>query len=514
MLENVMDDDACYRALASRDSAFDGRFFVAVRTTGIYCRPSCPATTPKRVNVSFHPTAASAQAAGYRACKRCRPDAVPGSPEWNARADLVGRAMRSIADGVVDREGVAGLAQRLGYSERHLNRQLAAEVGAGPLALARAQRAQTARVLLETTDVVITDVAFAAGFTSIRQFNDTVRDVFAATPTELRASRRVRSGPVGSISLRLPFRPPLAAAQLFGFLALRAVPGVEEGSSTGYRRTLSLAHGVAVVELGDEAIDSTDAARGGRVRRPEAWLAEHWVPCRIKLADLRDLGAAVARCRRLLDLDADPRAIDDVLSGGPGALLAESVARLPGIRLPGHVDGAELAVRAVLGQQVSVAGARTLARRLVDQHGRALAVPDGSLTHTFPSAEALARVDPDRFPMPRSRAAALSALARALAAHDIELDPGADRDQTTARLMALPGIGAWTSDYIRMRALGDPDVAMEGDLGFRHGLRALGGPTDPRAVAAIGDSWAPWRSYALQHIWAAASSTVYEERSA
>jgi AraC family transcriptional regulator of adaptative response / DNA-3-methyladenine glycosylase II len=504
MLVTVMDDEACYRALASRDSAFDGRFFVAVRTTGIYCRPSCPATTPKQVNVSFHVTAASAQAAGYRACKRCRPDAVPGSPEWNVRADLVGRAMRSIADGVIDRDGVSGLAERLGYSERHLARQLTAEVGAGPLALARAQRAQTARVLLETTDVPISDVAFAAGFSSIRQFNDTVREIFASTPTIVRSGRRPDRAPAGSISLRLAFRPPLAAVELFGFLALRAVPGVEQGFRYGYRRTLSLPHGVAVVDLGDtEPVDSHRAPRG-----EPAWLAQNWLPCRIKLTDLRDLATAVARCRRLLDLDADPRAVDAVLAGSAGGLLEDSVARTPGIRVPGHVDGAELAVRAVLGQQVSVAGARTLAGRLVARYGDALPAPDGTLTHAFPTPEALCALEPRELAMPRSRASAILSLVQAVAAGDVDLDPGADRDATGARLMALPGIGRWTVDYIRMRALGDPDVAMTSDLGYRHGLQALGATSESAA------DWRPWRSYALQHIWAAATIDVQEARTA
>jgi AraC family transcriptional regulator of adaptative response / DNA-3-methyladenine glycosylase II len=508
MLDYMMDDDACYRALASRDSRFDGWFFVAVRTTGIYCRPSCPAMTPKRSNATFHPSSASAQAAGFRACKRCRPDAVPGSPEWNVRADLVGRAMRSIADGVVDREGVAGLARRLGYSERHVTRQLAAEVGAGPLALARAQRAQTARILLETTDVPITGVAFAAGFSSVRQFNDTVQEVFATTPTQLRAlpMRGRRPSTVGTISLRLPFRKPIAAAALFDFLALRAVSGVEEGWTYGYRRTLSLAHGVAIVELG-EPIPIDESAD-----RLPGWIDEGWIPCRIKLSDLRDLGAAVARCRRLLDLDADPRAVDEVLGADP--LLAGSVAARPGIRVPGHVDGNELAVRAVLGQQVSVLGARTLAARLVAQCGLVLPVPDGSLTHAFPTPQALADLDPATLAMPKSRATALLSLVSALTRQEIDLEPGADRDETTASLMALPGIGQWTADYIRMRALGDPDVAMSTDLGFRHGVQVLGADGDPKHTDELARRWRPWRSYALQHVWAAATHHVQEAKTA
>jgi len=268
MLVSMMTDDACYLALSSRDPRFDGWFFAAVLTTGIYCRPSCPAMTPKRSNVRFLPTAAAAQEAGFRACKRCRPDAVPGSPEWNVRADLVGRAMRHIADGVVDREGVAGLARRLGYSERHVNRQLVAEVGAGPIALARAQRSQTARLLLETTEVPIANVAFAAGFASVRQFNDTVREVFALTPTQLRASRKPasRTPTPGALHLRLPFRRPFAPTPIFEFLTTRAVPGVEQGSGSWYRRTLGLTHGSAIIELGDRAGSA------------EVWVKQGWIP--------------------------------------------------------------------------------------------------------------------------------------------------------------------------------------------------------------------------------------------
>jgi AraC family transcriptional regulator of adaptative response / DNA-3-methyladenine glycosylase II len=498
----MLNDDACYRALSSRDARFDGWFFVAVTSTGIYCRPSCPAMTPKRSNVRFLPSAAAAQDAGFRACKRCRPDAAPGSPEWNVRADLVGRAMRHIADGVVDREGVAGLAQRLGYSERHVHRQLLAEVGAGPLALARAQRSQTARILLETTDVPIADVAFAAGFTSVRQFNDTVREIFALTPSQLRASRRpaVRSiarPTPGVLVLRLPFRRPFAATPTFGFLAQRAVAGIEHGTRFGYRRTLGLAHGAAVVEVGDPA--------AGTDPTPD-WEKQGWLPCRLELADLRDLASAVARCRRLLDLDADAQAVRETLGDDPilrGALMHE-----PGRRVPGHVDGFELAVRAVLGQQVSVAGARTLAGRLTASLGTPMAAPTGELTHLFPTPQAIAAANAESLSLTKGRSLALISLASAVAEGTLDLGPGADRDQTATQLLALPGIGQWTVNYILMRALGDPDVFMPTDLGVRHGLRALGFAGDVRASESLALRWRPWRSYALQHIWAAASAAA------
>jgi AraC family transcriptional regulator of adaptative response / DNA-3-methyladenine glycosylase II len=484
--------DACYRAVSSRDQRFDGWFFVAVLTTGIYCRPSCPAMTPKRSNVRFLRTSAAAQEAGFRACKRCRPDAVPGSPEWNVRADLVGRAMRQIADGVVDREGVAGLARRLGYSERHVHRQLVAEVGAGPIALARAQRSQTARLLLETTDVAIADVAFAAGFASVRQFNDTIREVFALTPSLLRASRRPASPTpsAGALHLRLPFRRPFTPLHTFEFLATRAIPGVEVGSTCGYRRTVGLVHGPAVISLGELAGEGGSEAE------------QSWISCRLELSDLRDLAPAVARCRRLLDLDADMRAVSDVLGDDP--LLAASISAEPGRRVAGHVDGFELAVRAVLGQQVSVAGARTLAARLVAALGEPLTTSDGELARLFPTAQAVADADPATLSLTRARAAAVIGLAQSVADGDIDLDPGADRDRTSAKLLALPGIGPWTVSYIRMRVLADPDVFMPTDLGVRQGLRQLGFSGDARDIEALAQRWRPWRSYALAHIWAAA----------
>jgi AraC family transcriptional regulator, regulatory protein of adaptative response / DNA-3-methyladenine glycosylase II len=478
----VMDAESCYRAVQSRDGRFDGWFVTAVSTTSIYCRPSCPAIPPKRANVRFYPTAAAAQGAGFRACKRCRPDATPGSPEWNVRDDVVGRAMRLIGDGVVDREGVGGLAARLGYSERHLHRQLVAGLGAGPLALARAQRAQTARLLLETTDLRASDVAFAAGFTSIRQFNDTVREVYAVAPTALRTAAAWAAEAPGRIVLRLPYRAPIDLPGLFTFLAARAVPGVEEGTPAGYRRTLRLPHGSGVVEL----------SAGPPAGAP-------YVRAVLRLEDLRDLGAAVARCRRLLDLDADPAAVDAQLGTDP--LLAPLVAAAPGRRSPGHVDGPELAVHAVLGQQVSVAGARTLAARLVARHGDALPVPDGALTALFPTPAALAAADPADLPVPGSRRRALLALTAALAEGSLTLDPGVDRDEAERALLALPGIGPWTAGYVRLRALGDPDAFLPGDLGVRHALARCGRPADARAAREMARAWRPWRAYALHCLW-------------
>lgn len=474
----LLDDDQCYRAIQSRDARFDGWFVTAVRTTGIYCRPSCPAITPKRGNVEFFRAAATAQAHGFRACKRCRPDASPGSPEWNTRADAVGRAMRLIADGLVDRDGVGGLAQRLGYSERQVHRLLVGEVGSGPLALARAQRAQTARTLIETTDMAITDVAFAAGFSSVRQFNDTVREVYAASPSELRAKRSTPTGS-GEVTVRLACREPFDATHLLAFLSARAVPGVEEVVDGVYRRALRLARGNGVVSVD---------------------LSGPVITCSLVLDEVADVQAAVQRTRRLLDLDCDPASVRAVLADD--ALLAPLVAARPGLRAPGHPDGTELLVRAVLGQQVSVAGARTLARRVVQAHGEPLARPVGAVTHAFPAAATIAGMSPADFAMPRARGAALINACAHLADGTIVLDAGSDRVAATAALEALPGLGAWTAGYIAMRALGDPDVFLPTDIGVRNALRAIGVDASPKAAAALSERWRPWRSYALHHLWA------------
>jgi AraC family transcriptional regulator, regulatory protein of adaptative response / DNA-3-methyladenine glycosylase II len=471
-----LDHEWCYRAVSSRDSRFDGWFVTAVRTTGIYCRPSCPAITPRRRNVEFLASSAAAQQRGYRACRRCRPDASPGSPHWNVRSDVVARAVRLIGDGTVDRVGVVGLAERLGFSPRHLSRLIAAELGAGPLALARAQRAHTARLLVETTPMAFTDVAFAAGFSSVRQFNETFREVFDVSPTALRAA----GGPPGSartsggaISIRLAVRPPFAGAALFAFLGQRAVEGVEHWDGERFRRALSLPHGHGVAVLAPH---------------PEFVTAE------VRLCDWRDLAPAVQRLRRLLDLDADPEAVDSLLGADP--VLAPAVAGVPGRRLPGSVDPIETSVRAVIGQQVSVAGARTVAGRLVAACDRRLNLADPVLAHVFPSITDIAGLDDSALPMPRSRREALRHLAGAVTSGRLVLDAGADRSDTFRELQEIPGIGVWTASYVLMRGLHDPDVFLPTDLGVRRALDRHGATLD------AADAWRPWRSYALHHLWA------------
>jgi AraC family transcriptional regulator of adaptative response / DNA-3-methyladenine glycosylase II len=493
---NTLDDPVFaerYRAMSARDSRFDGQFITGVRTTGIYCRPSCPAVTPKPDNVTFYLTAAAAHEAGLRACKRCLPDAVPGSPEWNVRDDLAARAMRLIADGTVEREGVPGLAHRLGYTPRHLGRVLTAELGAGPLALARAHRAQTARLLLIGTDLPITDVAFAAGFSSVRQFNETMAEVYRLTPGAIRsAARRSPSSPrqegAATLSLRLPARAPFDGASVLGFLGARAIAGVESANVSGdatYARALRLPHGPASVRLSLAGTPDAPA-----------------VQCEATLADVADLAPLVARVRRLLDLDADAEAIDSALSADPA--LAPEVAAAPGLRVPGAVDAEEIVFRALIGQQISVAAARTALTRLTDALGEPISL--GGFTRLFPTATAIAEHGREVLRGPARRIDAIVGAATALADGTLTIDVGESRDDLEARLLALPGIGPWTAGYVALRVLGSPDVLLTGDLALRQGAARLGLPSDARELAERGARWAPWRSYAGMHLWRRASA--------
>ena len=468
----IPDDETCYRAVQSRDPRFDGWFFTAVRTTGIYCRPSCPAITPQRRNVSFHPSAAAAQRAGYRACKRCRPDASPGSPEWNIRGDLAGRALRLIADGVIDRDGVPGLASRLGYSERQLHRTLTAEVGAGPArpgpGPARTDRAGAAR-----------DHRSAGHRRRVRGRirqrapvqRHRPRGVRGATERPARRAAARPSPEPGVVVLRLPYRAPMAPAAVLDFLGAHAVPGLETYADGVFTRTVDAPGGPALI-----ALEPGDGA----------------VTCRVRLTETRDLVTVVARVRRLLDLDADPVAVDAALERDPH--LAPLVRKRPGVRAPGTVDGVETAIRTVVGQQISLRGARTVLGRIVAEHGRVAF--DGEPWRLFPSAGTLAAVDPATLPMPRARGRTVHALSTAFAAGDLALDPGVDRPATRSALLALPGVGPWTADYLLMRAAADPDVLLASDLVVKRaaadlGVELRGGRPD----------WAPWRTYATYHLW-------------
>jgi AraC family transcriptional regulator of adaptative response / DNA-3-methyladenine glycosylase II len=474
-----------YRALSSRDARFDGQFIAGVHSTGIYCRPSCPAMTPKQRNVSFYRTAAAAHEAGLRACKRCQPDAVPGSPDWNLTDDLASRAMRLITDGVVERDGVPGLAARLGYTPRHLTRVLRNELGAGPLALARAHRAQAARTLLASTALSVADVAFASGFSSVRQFNETILAVYETTPTELRRlARRGRFAVPGSaaapgagdagtaITLRLPARGPFDGQGVMRYLADHGIPGLESVTDGVFERTVRLPGGLARLALrldGDRAVSVT--ARLDRVS---------------------DLSTLVARVRRLFDLDADAVAIDEALAADP--VLAPLVTAAPGIRIPGAMDAEEALFRTLVGQQVSIAAARTVLGALTRELGT-----DGQ----FPTAEQFAERGSEVLRGPASRVATILGAAEAIVDGRLRLDVGQSTEDFTASLVALPGIGAWSAGYLAMRVLGNPDVLLTTDLVLRQSAAALGLPSNPRELDRHGARWAPWRSYANLHLWRA-----------
>lgn len=537
-----------YRAIDARDTRFDGQFFTAVSSTGIYCRPSCPARTPKPENVTFYLTSAAAHEGGYRACKRCLPEAAPGTPEWDLRRDVAGRAMRLIGDGVVDRDGIHGLAAGLGYTPRHVHRMLVAELGAGPLALARARRAQAARALLVSSDLPLSQVAFAAGFGSIRQFNETIQQVFAATPGELRARGRrgshhdgaepgrrglapgaATSGlaagapgadapgadPSGEVApvrlgVDLPVRQPFDAPGVFAFLAARAVDGVEvadvsRGDRLRYARTLSLPHGPGAVD-----VVATAGPRG-----------EWQVRAQLELVSLGDVAPAVARVRRMLDLDADPVAVDGALGADP--VLAPLVARTPGIRVPGAVDPHELVVRALVGQQISVAAARTHLSRLAAHAGSTYSSTLAGLDRLFPTPDQILRTVPEPAPdealdaarplrLPGRAVRTVLATCRALADGGLAVHVGVEPEVLRAQLVARPGIGPWTAAYVAMRVLGDPDTWLTGDVAVLAGARSAGAITDDQPSAAAhrvlterAAAWAPWRSYATMHLWQAAT---------
>ena len=483
----TLDFDTCYRAVLARDPRFDGRFYTAVTSTGIYCRPVCPARTPARRNMRFYPHPGAAEAAGFRACRRCRPEASPGSPEWNVRADLAGRAVRLIADGYVDEHGVDGLARRLAVTERHLRRLLVADLGAGPLALARSMRMQTARRLLAETAMPVTEIAFASGFSSVRQFNATFLESYGMPPSSLRPALRRQPASDGAagpdaawLTLKLACREPFDGQALLGFLAPRAVPGVEQVTGNTYARTIRAPGGPGLIEL--TLPGATGASHGTR-----------HVLLRARLPRLRGVGPVVSRCRQLLDLDADACAIGAVLAADE--LLAPLVASRPGLRVPGTYDGFELAVRAVLGQQVSVPAARTLAGRLAERYGTRLETAGTWPSVLFPAPSDVAEADLSGLGLTTARQATLRALAAAVADGTLELDHGADPQETAARLAELPGIGPWTIAYILMRAVRDPDAFPAADLGLRRALEHLGGP------AGRPDRWHPWCAYAAVHLW-------------
>lgn len=477
------DAELLYRAHVSRDGRYDGRYFAGVITTGIYCRPVCRVRTPKPENVLFFACAAAAEAAGFRPCMRCRPDSSPGTPAWQAATETVSRALRLIADGALDGDGsVDALASRLAVSARQLRRLFKEHLGATPVEVAAARRTHFARRLVDETDMTMAQVAFAAGFESVRQFNHAMRETFRLTPTELRRKRhrRQRNGDDDALMLRLAYRPPLDWTAMAAFLRARAIAGVEEVTADAYRRTIEVDGRPGVLEL--------------RYEPGESYLTLRlWVDWRHGLIDV------VERARRIFDLTADPVAIGEAL--GDDAVLGRLVALRPGLRVPGAWDPFELAVRAVLGQQVSVVGASTLAARLVSRFGQALETADGALTHVFPSAEALSGAPVEEIGVPRARAETVRGLALAVASGRLSLEPGGGLEEAERRLRELPGVGPWTAHYIAMRALGERDAMPAGDLALRKAISANGRVATERELASAAEAWRPWRAYAAMWLW-------------
>ena len=490
----MLDAETCYRALLSRDARFDGRFFAAVRTTGIYCRPVCPARKPLRANVTFFPNAAAAEEAGFRPCRRCRPERAPEAFEGGSA--LVARALRRIHAGALDEDGVEGLAAGLGVGARHLTRLFRDELGASPGAVGRTLRAHLARRLIDESDLPMTDVAGMAGFRSVRRFNAVVRESFGATPSELRRRRRrTDEGRAAPVELRLPYRAPYDLEGVFAFLARRAVAGLETVAGRAYRRTVLHEGRAGWIEL---------RPASGR----DAMLFATNLP------PTRGVVGLVERAKRLLDLRSDPRAVGDVLAADPR--LARELLRTPGVRVPGAWDGFEIAVRAVLGQQVSLRGACTLVGRLVTLAGRPVEARAGDdLTHAFPTPEEVLRADADgalgALGVPGRRRQALVALARAVADGELDLDPGADPDAVRRRLVALPGVGPWTAEYVAMRALADPDAFPGGDLVLRRAAAGEGRTPSAGDLIRRAEAWRPWRAYAAVLLWSAAGREARRE---
>ncbi|MBX3691061.1 AlkA N-terminal domain-containing protein [Dokdonella sp.] len=474
----------CQQARLTRDARFDGLFFTAVRTTGIYCRPVCPAPTPHERNIVYFSSAAAASAAGFRPCLRCRPEAAPGSPLHRARSELVRAALRLIEDGALDDAPLATLAARIGVGERHLRRLFAEELGASPLDVAATRRLLFAKQLLIETAMPVTTIAGAAGYASVRRFNAAFVAAYGRPPRDFRRTRQPARTTAAAIELTLPYRPPYDFRALLAFYARRAIPGVEIVDASTYRRSVIVDGRSAMIEV--DASPHRDALR-----------------LRVHGAAAPALGALVARVRRMFDVDADPRAIAAKLRGD--AWLRPLVKRWPGQRLPGAWDGFELAVRAVLGQQVSVGAARTLAARLVQRHGTAH--PESAafgLGALFPSPSTLAEADIEAIGLPRARATAIRAIAQATL--DGRIGFGAEQTLTdfVARLAALPGIGAWTAHYIAMRALSQPDAFPAGDLVLRK-LAGDGKPVSERAMETRAEAWRPWRAYAVMLLWRSAA---------
>jgi AraC family transcriptional regulator, regulatory protein of adaptative response / DNA-3-methyladenine glycosylase II len=491
-----MDRIACYRAISTRDARFDGRLFIGVKTTGIYCRPICPARTPKFENVSFHASAAAAQEAGFRPCLRCRPETSPDLAFWRGTSNTVSRALALIESGGLDQDDVEGLANRLGVGARQLRRLFRQHVGASPIAVAQTRRVLLAKQLIHDTSLPMAEVALASGFGSVRRFNETFQQLYDRPPIALRRATLACASATSAVTLKLPYKPPYDWAAMLAFLAPRAIPGVEVIEGGAYARAIAIG-----------------GAKGAFIVRPAE---NNRLAVTVQFPKLEALPAIIARVRRLFDLAADPLAIGEHLS--KDAHLAPLVAMRPGLRVPGAWDGFELAMRAICGQQITVPAATRLLGKLVAVHGTPLvaSIPDGEgLSHVFPSPQAIAAADPAGFAMPGARASALVALAQAIAADPMLFSRGASLEQAIAKLRALPGIGEWTAQYIAMRELREPDAFPAADVGL---LRAMadgdGRRPSPEALLARAEAWRPWRAYAALHLWAAGATRSTEEEKA
>ncbi|HEX2658653.1 MAG TPA: AlkA N-terminal domain-containing protein [Polyangia bacterium] len=481
-----LDHAACYRAVCLRDARFDGRFFTGVKTTGVYCRCVCPAKTPLARNVAFFPSAAAAQEAGFRPCLRCRPETAPELAAWRGTSNTVARALGLIEAGALDDAGVDGLADRLGVGGRQLRRLFRDHLGASPIAVAQTRRILLAKQLIHETRLPMAQIAFASGFGSIRRFNEAFAALFGRPPGDLRRSAQpeVPVGPHGEIALLLRYQPPYDWPAMLEFLRRRAITGLEHVSADGYARAVELsgAQGTVAVTHGE----------GNALR------------VAVRFPRLSALPAIIARLRRVFDLAADPVAIGAHLAKDPA--LATLVKARPGLRVPGAWDGFELAIRAVLGQQITVGAAVKLAARLVAAYGARLTAPGGALTHVFPRPEALASVDLSSLGMPRARAAALSAVAAAAVADPRVFDATTDLEQAVQRLRAIRGVGEWTAQYIALRQLREPDAFPAADVGLMRALAACDAGAAPSSAQLLrrAEAWRPWRAYAAQHLWAAA----------
>lgn len=459
-------------ARLARDPRFDGRFFVGVRTTGVYCRPVCPVKQPRRENVTFFPTAAAAAEAGYRPCLRCRPEASPGTPAWSGTSTTVSRALQMIGEGILDEVGMDLMCDRLGITSRHLNRLFVKHLGASPKAVAQTRRLHFARKLLDETNLSMSDIAFSSGYGSIRRFNDHVKQTYGRSPSMLRQQSRCRDP---DLTIRLPYRPPYDYEGLLAFLAVRSTPGVEAVREGEYSRTISVDGHPGWFAVNHDS------------RRRE-------LVCRIEIANSRSLMKVVSGIKRIFDLDADPVEINGGLSREP--LLSRLVDQDPGQRVPGAWDPFEVVIRAIVGQQISVKGATTIMGRIARDYGYGI---NGQ--HVFPPPDVVANIKPEALPMPRARAMTISNVARAVVDGELDLGPGSTAARLRDQLLSLKGVGIWTAQYVAMRGLNDPDAFLHSDLVIKRLARQRLNIDKGKELLDYAEHWRPWRAYACMHIW-------------